>query len=118
MTHTTNQPRLDGDPPESCEGRIHPVTGDDMKRAHDAYLRRDYAEGERLAGAVVAHDPDDLGARTLLAACLYRGGMIIEALDQVEACLTRWPDQDDLELLRDIFTRALAEQLSMRRLCA
>jgi Flp pilus assembly protein TadD len=88
------------------------------KDAHAAYMRGAYGEAERLAGRVLAVVPDDLGARTLLAACQFRKGLFREALDQIAECRKRWPNESDLELLRDIFTRALAEQRSMARRCA
>jgi Flp pilus assembly protein TadD len=88
------------------------------KQAFEAYQRGWYKEAEHLVRSVIAQDPADLGARTLLAACLYKQGQFVEALEQVGRALELWPGEGDLELLRVIFTNALAEQLSFQRLCA
>jgi tetratricopeptide (TPR) repeat protein len=89
-----------------------------LTEAHELYKNNQYDEAESISRALIAIDPDDVHARTLLAACLYRRGLITEALTHTERALAVWPEDEDLLTLQDVLLVTLTERYEGRRLCA
>jgi predicted Zn-dependent protease len=118
MTESTRENVFDEGAPSASEqstarGRFIALT-----EAHRLYKSQQFDEAEAISRSLIAADPDDVHARTLLAACLYRRGMISEALTQTERALAVWPDDEDLMTLQDVLLVALTERYEGQRLCA
>lgn len=80
------------------EGRLH--------AAHALYQAGCYFHAEISARSLTLPQPGDLRARAVLAASLYRRGLVELALDQIEVAIEHWPGDEDLALLRQVFAEA------------
>jgi hypothetical protein len=89
-----------------------------LSQAHALYKSRKYQEVEAVSRSLLAADPDDVHAHTLLAGCLYQRGLIGDALKQVVEALAVWPNDEDLLTFQDILLHALASKHVGQRLWA
>ena len=92
-----------------------------LSEAYDLYQCHAYAEAEVVLRQAIAGEADDVHFRALLAACLFRRGLVTEALGEVEKALGLWADDPDLRALEDVLIQVLlqrfSERLAGQRLC-